>query len=69
MKCDSCKFRCGQGPTLDYPHPTEWCGKGHWDVPAVEDCPQIDDPDRDPWVDCDDFDSPSACERSTEYAD
>lgn len=59
MKCDNCINRCGQGPTLDYPHPTEWCSKGHWDCgPPIEDCPEIDDPDRDPWVDCDDFDSP-----------
>ena len=50
--CDQCKHQQGECASMDYPYPTTWCSKGHW-----EGGPQPEAKGEDPWHDCEDFQS------------
>ena len=52
MKCDTCKFSCGESASMEYPYPWVYCAKGHWDG-AGED--GMDYEGEDYWASCKDF--------------
>ena len=54
MKCDFCKNAAYESASMDYPYPSAWCSKGHWDGMDTNTTP---DTDIDPWRDCVDFES------------
>lgn len=54
MKCDTCKNQAGENASQEYPYPTIYCTKGHWEGDGTGD-PDDPNPGYDPWSDCEDY--------------